>query len=139
MQYNKNLKNLTAFRLRELREKNGLSHEKLAVILSKTYYKDEGGGISKRTEDAPLYDELNPTSTISSGVLKNYEVTSDRDVVDSRIQAGFGMSISYIVMFADFYDVSVEYLLGLSDVKSIDINTKAVSYTHLTLPTNREV
>ena len=127
MEYNKSQKNLTAKHLKDLRMENKLSHEKLAEILSRTYYKDEQGGIIKRTEDSPKYDEFVTPNTISSGVLKNYELTTDKDVAPSRMKAGFGMSISYIAMFADFYGVSVDYLLGLAPYPSTDLDVKAIN------------
>ena len=49
---------------------------------------------------------------ISHTNLKNYEIN---DPVHSLYGRTRSMSIEYLVAFADFYDVSVEYLLGLSN------------------------
>ena len=49
---------------------------------------------------------------ISHTNLKNYEINDPAHPLYGRTRS---MSIEYLVAFADFYDVSVEYLLGLSN------------------------
>ena len=49
---------------------------------------------------------------ISHTNLKNYEINDPVHPLYGRTRS---MSIEYLVAFADFYDVSVEYLLGLSN------------------------
>ena len=44
--------------------------------------------------------------------MKNYEINDPLHPLYGRTRS---MSIEYLVAFADFYDVSVEYLLGLSN------------------------
>lgn len=109
MFYGKRLKIRTAKRLKELRTNynngNGISHEKLAAELNKRYSKLENE--RKNNYLGSLRGEI-----ISAGVLKNYEIT---DVNHSKFNAGYGMNISYLTMLADFYNVTTDYLLGLSD------------------------
>lgn len=50
--------------------------------------------------------------SISHTNLKNYEINDPLHPLYRRTRS---MSIEYLVAFADFYDVSVEYLLGLSN------------------------
>ena len=96
----------TANRLRTLREVNNLSHETLSETLKKRYRK----GISVAT-------------------LKGLEVIS---TADKRFDKGFGTRIDTMCMLADFYGVSVAYLLGETDTKSPDVNMEVVTeYTGL--------
>ena len=96
-----------ADRLKQLREASGLSHEKLSSTLMATY------GIK-----------------ISSDSLKNYEVS---DINHTKAFKNQGMRVEYLRYFADFYDVSTDYLLGLTDIKSPSVDTQAiVSDTGLT-------
>ncbi len=75
-------------RLEDLRKEKKLSFEQLSKQLA------ERGTIISHTN------------------LKNYEIN---DPVHSLYGRTKSMSIEYLVAFADFYDVSVEYLLGLSN------------------------
>ena len=52
---------------------------------------------------------------ISHTNLKNYEINDPVHPLYGRTRS---MSIEYLVAFADFYDVSVEYLLGLSNSRN---------------------
>lgn len=106
MTYNSEVKIKTAERLKQLREDSGFSHDRLASALHKKYGNDE---------EKPI---------ISSGVLKNYEVI---DKYHTKFDAGFGMNITYLVMFADFYGVSTDYLLGLTGVKTPDVKIQAAT------------
>lgn len=96
---------ITAQRLKDLRSKKNLSHEKLR-------------------------DELKKINIdVSVGSLKAYEVT---DIYHSKFHATKGMSIETLYGLAEFYNVSADYLLGLSDIKSSDTNLKSFSkYTKL--------
>ncbi|MDL2280825.1 helix-turn-helix transcriptional regulator [Selenomonadales bacterium OttesenSCG-928-I06] len=100
MNYDEKQKEITAVRLKELRIERGFSHEKLAKELRNKY-----------------------NIKISVAVLKNYEVT---EKLHSKFETGFGMNIRYLYMFADFYGVSTEYLLGKIDVKTPNIDILAI-------------
>lgn len=98
---------IMAERIKCLREGKGLSHDKLSKALKERY------GIS-----------------ISTDSLMNYEVTS---LHHSKALKNQGMRAEYLRCLADFYNVSSDYLLGLSDVKSLDPNVSTVmQYTGLT-------
>ena len=79
---------LTKERLEDLRKEKKLSFEQLSKQLA------ERGTIISHTN------------------LKNYEINEPLHSLYGRTKS---MSIEYLVAFADFYDVSVEYLLGLSN------------------------
>ena len=79
---------LTKERLENLRKEKKLSFEQLSKQLA-----ERGVNISHTN-------------------LKNYEINDPIHPLYGRTRS---MSIEYLVAFADFYDVSVEYLLGLSN------------------------
>lgn len=128
MLYGNEQKNLTATRLKKLREDRNLSHEKLKYQLDKMYYEDKDSGEIRRRIEIDMKEDVDEyPSIISLSTLKNYEVHFFEGVKGSRAKAGFGMKISYITMFADFYDVSVEYLLGLAEISSTDNADKLIN------------
>ena len=79
---------LTKERLEDLRKEKKLSFEQLSKQLA-----ERGVNISHTN-------------------LKNYEINDPIHPLYGRTRS---MSIEYLTAFADFYDVSVEYLLGLSN------------------------
>ena len=79
---------LTKERLEDLRKEKKLSFEQLSKQLA-----ERGVNISHTN-------------------LKNYEINDPIHPLYGRTRS---MSIEYLVAFADFYDVSVDYLLGLSN------------------------
>ena len=79
---------LTKERLEDLRKEKKMSFEQLSKQLA-----ERGVNISHTN-------------------LKNYEINDPIHPLYGRTRS---MSIEYLVAFADFYDVSVEYLLGLSN------------------------
>ena len=87
MLYDETRMALTKERLEDLREEKKLSFEQLSKQLAER-------GIS-----------------ISHTNLKNYEINDPLHPLYGRTRS---MSIEYLAAFADFYDVSVDYLLGLS-------------------------
>lgn len=92
--------------MKDLRVSKGLSHESLSKALVDKY------GIR-----------------ISSDSLMNYEVSEEHR---TRAYANQGMRAEYLRCFADFYDVSSDYLLGITDIKSAEPNMQtAVQYTGL--------
>lgn len=103
MRYEEKQKILTAKRLKTERENKGLSHEGLARALNQVYGNGE--------------------KIISAGVLKNYEVD---EPYHSKFSTGYGMNVKYLVMFADYYGVSTDYLMGLTSIKSPDKTTQAI-------------
>ena len=78
-----------AERIKKLRRSNGLSHEKLSNALRDQY------GIS-----------------ISTDSLQNYEVIDKHHCRYGKLK---GMKIEYLICFADYFGVSPEYILGLTD------------------------
>lgn len=100
MRINTQLSFTMADRLKQLRESCGLSHDKLSIALSDAY------GIK-----------------ISSDSLMNYEVS---DVNHTKAFKNQGMRVEYLRCFADFYGVSTDYLLGLTDIKSPSVDTQSI-------------
>ena len=93
----------TAIRLKALRESKKLSHDKLLTALSEKY------GIK-----------------FSRQSLINYENSEE---FSAKSQAVKGMSSERLAILADFYRVSVDYLLGLSDNPSVEENKKITQKT----------
>ena len=97
---------ITAKRLKELRNSKNLSHEKLSEELKQN-------GIE-----------------ISIQALKDYEVVNE---FHSKFNSTKGMSIEKLFGLAKFYNVSTDYLLGLTDIKSADTTVQGIcEYTGLT-------
>ncbi len=92
--YNSEMKKITSQRLKELRQEKNLTFSKLADCLSKKY-----------------------SSIISVPSLKNYEVV---DMDNKKFNAAYGMKIEYLYVFADFYNVTTDYLLGRSNFKNVN-------------------
>lgn len=96
-----------AERLKQLREGKGLSHDKLSKALHDQY------GVK-----------------ISSDSLMNYEVADKNHTKAFKNQ---GMRVEYLRCLADFYKVSTDFLLGLTDIKSPDYSiSTTVQITGLT-------
>lgn len=88
MLYDEQRMALTKERLEDLRKEKKLSFEQLSKQLA------AHGTIISHTN------------------LRNYEINDPLHSLHNRTRS---MSIEYLVAFADFYDVSVEYLLGFSN------------------------
>lgn len=88
-----------ATRLKQLREDHGYSHDRLS---------------------AAIYDKYGVK--ISSDSLMNYEVS---DPYHSKAGKNQGMRVEYIRILSDFYNVSTDYLLGLSEVSSKNLTIQA--------------
>ncbi len=89
---------LLSKRLKELREEKKLSHEKLCEQLQQAGVK------------------------VGLQSLKNFEVTEKRH---SKFEAAKGMKVETLFNLAEFYGVSVDYLLGRAETKSIDNKVQA--------------
>lgn len=87
-------------RLKRLRKTRGLSHERLQAAILEKY----GEKISKDS-------------------LINYEVVDENHT--KRFKNN-GMRVEYLRCFSDFYHVSADYLLGLSDIESVDTTTRDI-------------
>ena len=85
---------IMAERLKQLREGRGLSHDKLSKALADQY------GV-----------KISPDSLI------NYEVA---DANHTKAYKNQGMRVEYLRCLANFYHVSADYLIGITDVKSQD-------------------
>ena len=88
-----------AKRLKELRESKGISLATLSNALTDKY----GIQISKES-------------------LTNYEVAS---VNHTKAKKNEGMSVKYLRCLADFYGVSTDYLLGITDIPNTDAVVQA--------------
>lgn len=87
-------------RLRNLRKSRGLSYERLQAAISEKY------GVE-----------------ISKDSLINYEVSDENHT--KRFKNN-GMRVEYLRYFSDFYHVSADYLLALSDIKATDSTTRDI-------------
>lgn len=93
-------------RLKQERERLGLSHVALSKQLKERYKID-----------------------ISRDSLINYEVA---DGNHSKAYKNNGMRVEYLQCFADFYGVSADWLLGISDIRTPDVGIQATcKYTEL--------
>lgn len=91
---------IMAKRLKQLREEKGLSHEKLSKVLLDQY-----------------------DVKISSDSLMNYEVA---DVNHTKVGKNQGMRVEYLRCLAGFYEVTADYLLGNSDIRSNNPDVKMI-------------
>ncbi len=89
-----------AKRLRQCREEQGLSHDRLSEQL-----------------------KLKCSAEISRDSLINYEIQEKNH---PRFMKNAGMSIKNLFALADFYGVSTDWLLGLSDIRSPSIDVQGV-------------
>lgn len=89
-----------AARLKQLREEHGLSHQKLSDTL----------------------DEMLDIS-ISKDSLIKYEVATEHHSTPFK---NLGMRVESLTALASFYNVSTDYILGLTDIRSPSADTQAI-------------
>lgn len=118
---NKRLSFIMGERLRHLREAKGLSHARLGEELYKKY-NDSNESKQECQRRNRSKDKCSQT-LISEASLKNYEVTEE---THSKAYKNEGINAEYLRYLADFYGVSVDYILGLSDVPSPNAETRAI-------------
>ena len=87
-----------SIRLKKLREDKGLSHQKLAEELTKKYG-------NKNVKSMKI---------LSKQVLINYEVNDKSHINFGKVK---GMSVETLCMLADFYEVSIDYILKGDNVE----------------------
>lgn len=95
-------------RLKELRQEHGLSHVQLSNQLKDKY-----------------------NISVSRDSLMAYEVADDTRSKANKLP-NLGMRVEYLYCLADFYGVSIDYLLGKTDIVSASMKTREVcEYTGL--------
>lgn len=95
-------------RLKDLREECGLSHIELIKQLSDKY-----------------------DVSLSRDSLMAYEIADETRAKASKLP-NLGMRVEYLYCLADFFEVSIDYLLGKTDAKSVEYNIQsACGYTGL--------
>lgn len=113
---NKDLSFEMAKRLKALRESKGLSHDKLGAELYEKYKQcNDSKPESKRKKRKSKYSNENKEVLISRDSLINYEVS---DEWHEKAYTNGGMNVEYLRYLADFYGVSSDYIIGLSDIAS---------------------
>jgi len=103
MYYTDESRKKTADRLKELRERKGVTFEDLKAALSEQYDKN-----------------------VSVATLKGLEVSYRADG-SGRFDKGKGTRVDTICALSDYYGVSVAYLLGETDIQSPDVSMKAAT------------
>lgn len=86
-----------ARRLKSLREDKGLSYQKLKDAIFERY------GLE-----------------VSIDSLRDYEIENDFRSKSVKLP-NMGMRLEYLYVFSDFYGVSTDYILGLSEYKNFDL------------------
>lgn len=91
---------------------------------------DEANGKKRFYSHESLKEALEKRGTkISVDSLMNYEAS---DKLHAKFGSVAGMKVETLYALADFYGVSTDYILGRTDVTSVDATMKAVSeYTGL--------
>lgn len=97
---NKDITSITAMRLKELRVEKGLSQRELRDAIVETY------GVKMSRDVLVMYETIDTTS--------------------KRYGRNAGMRIEYLRCFADYFGVTSDYLLGLSDMRTTPINRNAL-------------
>ena len=91
---------IMAQRLKDLRNEKGLSHDSLRKALMDRYEID-----------------------ISVDSLKNYEVSK---IPHAKAYKNEGMRVEYLRCLSDFFGVSSDYILGITDVKSASKGVQSI-------------
>ncbi len=106
-------------RLKELRENKGLSHEKLGAELYDRYKDSNMTKPNSKRKKRKNQDntEGEYERLISKDSLINYEVQSQDH---TKAFTNNGMCVEYLRYLADYYNVSADYLIGLSDIPTSD-------------------
>lgn len=117
-----------AERLKALREARGLSHNELSTKLYMAYSgandsKPENKRRKRKKTGKKEADGVKQDTLISRDSLINYEVSVD---YHEKAYTNEGMCVEYLRYLSDFYNVSSDYILGLSDVASPDISVNAI-------------
>ena len=95
-------------RLKDLREERGLSHTELIKQLSDKY-----------------------AISISRDSLMAYEIADESRAKASKLP-NLGMRVEYLYCLADFFEVSLDYLLGRTNIRTPDCDARQVcGYTGL--------
>ena len=95
------------------RERSAKMGERLKILRENTF--QDG----KKLSHVTLRDKLKELYgiEISRDSLMNYEVS---DITHSKFGTNLKMRVEYLYCLADFYGVSTDYLLGISNYKSIE-------------------
>lgn len=103
-------------RLKELRKEKGITQQQLADLMGKTE------SLIRKYENGTTFPASDSLSRVSIG---NYE-RGDREPVYSTI-----------VGLANFFDVTTDYLLGLSDIRKFEFNLSIIPMNDLLSEINR--
>lgn len=89
--------------------------------------------ITLRTQRGLTQEELAAELGISLQTIKNYEKTGSKNIKDpasnARINAISGMKIETLFKMAKFFNVSADYILGISPIRSQDATVKGIAQT----------
>lgn len=109
------MSNIMARRLKELR----------------TEYKYiDADGKQRHLSHVVLSQRLEELGTgVSVSALKNYETLVDDNERKSKAYSNIGMSANTLCALAKFYNVSADYLLGLSDCPSVSVDIQIAQKT----------
>lgn len=80
----------------------------------------------RQSKDGLTQDELAEKLGISVQIVRNYEAAGENKGSGKVPRAPAGMKLETLYKYAEFFKVSADWILGLSDVRSLDPNVQMV-------------